>query len=137
MLNENFAERLFCDLRNANIVIGKPQYVMEGAKISDYPNSFQFNIMGIRGKYKSSEGIEVSIDNIEKEGLTFTEAYIQFLSKIEELEHVKFYSLVVPRRAVIEAKLEEFEKVVSRYIQDYLPATDQIAERWDVLVQKI
>lgn len=133
MKNENFAERLFCDLKNAGIKIEKPEYIVEGVRIGQFENSYQFNIFGVRDKFNSNQGIAGCIEN----GVSFTEAYADFLEKIKNVGNViKFYSLVIPRKGVIEVKLEEFETVISRYIKDYLPQTDDVAERWDIYVQK-
>lgn len=134
MRNENFAERLFCDLRNKQIKIEMPEYWQEGAKIGMIENSIQFNICGIRDKYSCGVGPTFQ-DELTH---SFTDAYTEFFTKIKDMgNHIKFHSLVVPSRAVIEARLEEFEKVVSRYIVDYLPSLDEKLERWDVMVQKL
>jgi len=132
---ENLAERLFCDLRNANVKIEAPLYVQEGARIGFDGASNQYFIAGKDDKYICGEGLGWLV-GVEF-NLSFTEAYNEFLEKIKALGHVKFYSMVVPNKAVEEAKLEEFENVVSRYIKDYLPQSDKLAERWDVLVKKI
>lgn len=135
MKNENFAERLFCDLKNAGIKIEKPEYVLNGARIGEVSNSFQMYVAGIRDKYSFNNGValEIGYDNYK---MTFTEAYAKLIEAIKELKHVKFYSLVIPRNGVVKAELEEFDKVISRYIKDYIPQDDEIYERWDVLVQK-
>lgn len=129
MKNENFAERLFCDLRNAEIKIIKPSYQMDGHKIGD-GNARQFNISEVNGQFGFSEGVALSLDR-----MTFTEAYQKALEAVKAIgPKLKFYALVVPRKACVEARLEEFEQVVTRYIVDYLQNSDQVAARWDILV---
>lgn len=130
MKNENLAERIFCDLRNAEIKIVKASYVIDGHKIGD-GNARQLNIGEINGKFGFNEGVALNLEN----ELTFTEAYQQLFNTIKSIgPKLKFYSLVIPRKACVEARLEEFEQVVSRYIVDYLSMSDQLAARWDVLV---
>jgi hypothetical protein len=137
MKNENFAERLFCDLRNAEIKIEKPFYSEGGGRIGDVGNGVngarQFNILGIRDKYSFSEGLTCDLEP----KLTFTEAYQILLNKIVEMNKVKFYSLATPQKGPESAKLEEFEKVVTRYIKDYLHMSDDVIERWDILIQQL
>jgi len=129
MKNENLAERIFCDLRNAEIKIVKASYRVDGHKIGD-GNARQFNISEINGSFGFSEGVALFYDN-----LTFTEAYQKLIDAVKSLgPELKFYSLVMPRKACTEARLEEFDKVVTRYIVDYLQMSDQLAARWDVLV---
>ncbi len=132
MINENFAERLFCDLRNAKVKIEKPHYIIGGAKIGEF-NTIQFTIVGKRDLYSFAIGPACDLDC----KLTFTEAYQILLNKIVEMKNVKFYSLATPQKGPELARLEEFEKVVSRYIKDYLHMSDDVIERWDVLVQEI
>lgn len=138
MKNENFAERLFCDLRNAEIKIEKPFYSESGGRIGDVGNGIngarQFNITGKRDLYSISEGPACDLENCK---LTFTEAYQILLNKILEMKQVKFYSLAVPQKGPELARLEEFEKVTSRYIKDYLHMSDDVIERWDVLIQQL
>jgi len=139
MILENIAERLFCDLRNAEVKIEKPEYIVNGAKIGDVPNSKQFTIFGVKwgNKYSYAFGHIPTYDGIEENVKSFTEAYNEFLEAIKSLGNLKFYSLVVPNKGVMDAKLEEFEKVISRYIEDYQPNNDTLVWRWDVLVKKI
>lgn len=136
---ENFAERLFCDLRNAGVKIEAPEYVQEGAKIghiSRYGDMAQqqLKIIGANDKYQFGYGPGIE----DSEFVSFVEAYQRMLSAIVEMKHIRFYSLVIPRCCVVEVKLEEFaDKVVSRYIQDYLQMSDQIIERYDILIGKV
>lgn len=132
MLRENFAERLFCDLRNHKVKIEYPFYVVEGAKIGDDGVDYQLNIFGVNNKYSFNVGVAGEIGQ-----LTFSAAYQLMLTKLIEMENIKFFSLVIPKRGVVDTKLEEFERVVSRYIKDYLPGTDEVAERWDIMVGKV
>lgn len=130
MKNENFAERLFCDLRNAEIKIVKASYQTDGHRIGDGPLMKQLHVNELAGKFNFSYG--PAFQNGE---LTFTQAYQDLLTVIKSIgPELKFYSLVIPRKACVEARLEEFDKVVTRYIVDYLPISDQVAARWDVLV---
>lgn len=132
MKNENFAERLFCDLRNAEVKIHKPFY-SEGGSRAGENNIDQFNIIGKRNLYSISKGARCDLDC----KLTFTEAYQILLNNIIEMKEVKFYSLATPQKGPELARLEEFEKVVTRYVKDYFHETDDVIERWDVLVQKV
>lgn len=131
MRNENFAERLFCDLRNAEIKIVKASYRVDGHKIGDGKDCRQFNIFEINGNFNFGEGVGGN----REVGKMFTEAYQELFDAVKSIgPKIKFYSLVVPSKACVEARLEEFETVVTRYIVDYLQMSDQIAARWDVLV---
>lgn len=131
---ENFAERLFVDLKNSNIKIEAPQYVVDGAKIGMFPNSQQFNIFGKDGKYTCGAGVTFQDETFE---FTFTEAYLKFLDNIKALgDKLKFYGLVIPKRGVVEVRLLEYETVTARYIKDYLHSSDENVERWDVMVSK-
>jgi len=136
---ENIAERLFCDLRNAEVKIEKPEYVVDGARIDSVPNSKQFTIFGVKwgNKYSYDFGHTPIHDGTEENVKSFTEAYNEFLEAIKSLGKLKFYSLAIPNKGVIDVKLEEFEKVVSRYIKDYHPHDDTLVWRWDALVRKI
>ena len=129
---ENLAERLFCDLRNRRIKLESPWYAVDGCKIGD-GNSRQFVIFESDEKFTSSEGVGISATSPFNK--TFTDAYNDLLNKVLSVgNHLKFYSLVIPKRGVIDVKLLEFEGVVGRYIKDYLPQTDQAISRWDFLV---
>lgn len=129
---ENFAERLFCDLKNENVKLEKPEFVVDGAKIGMFKNTFQFTIFGKSVKYKFGS---FNKDDAET---SFTKAYCEFKNAVKSnSNHLKFYSLVLPRKSVIEGKLEIFESVTSRYLRDYLHQSDDVIERWDVLVQKL
>lgn len=128
---ENLGERLFCDLRNRRIKIANPSYAIVGHKIGD-GGARQFVLFNQDEKYGSNEGVGFSELELNK---TFTEAYNDLLNRILNVgNHLKFYSLVIPRKAVVDVKLLEFENVVGRYIKDYLPMSDQVLARWDFLV---
>ncbi len=138
MKNENFAERLFCDLRNVGVKISKPLYLEGGGRIGDnqsagFKPARQFNITNVRELYSFSEGPTCDLDP----KLTFTEAYQMLLNKITQMKEVKFCSLATPQKGPESAKLEEFETVVTRYIKDYLHMSDDVVKRWDVLVQEL
>lgn len=129
MRNENFAERLFCDLRNANRIIAQPSYQIDGYKIGEH-GIRQLVIGENRGKFGYSEGPVVHISD-----MSFTEAYNQLLTEILNMKGIiKFYSPVLPRKGVTECRLEEFHTVITRYVVDYLPGTDDLLARWDVMV---
>lgn len=129
---ENLAERLFCDLRNRRIKLENPFYAVDGCKIGD-GEARQFVIFGSSKNFVSSEG--VGINSTEPFNKTFTDAYNDLLTKILSVgNHLKFYSLVIPKHGVIDVKLLEFENVVGRYVKDYLPLSDQAIDRWDFLV---
>lgn len=132
MLRENLAERLFCDLKNAEIKIEKPNYVIDGAKIGDYPNMEQVVLSCLRNKYNFNKG--PACDCGDK---TFTQAYTELSDYIKEMKAVRFHSLVLPKRGVIAVDLIEYESVTSRYIKDYLPNSDDVLERWDLMVQRL
>lgn len=137
MKNENFAERLFCDLKNAGIKIEKPTYVESGARFGKV-NCKQLVLFGNKS-YDISNGPNIGIIT-ELPTKTFTEAYNELLKLIKdyiENGNVKFYSLVIPRNAVMETRIEEFETVVTRYIKDYAPMSDEIVERFDILIEKV
>jgi hypothetical protein len=136
MIIENFAERLFCDLRNAEVKLEKPHYEYNGTRIGNVPNLNQFNIVGLKGKFQFNIGVS-SILQLDAFELTYTEAYQLLLNKLIELKHIKFYSMIIPNGSVEHAKLEEFINCTTRYIKQYEVITDEIYERWDVLVQKI
>lgn len=131
-IGENFAERLFCDLRNSDIKIAKPSYCVDGHKTTDFPNMSQFNIIGnSTSLYSFNAGVAWKNDS----GEAFTQAYQKLFHSVKCIgSKIRFYSLVVPRSLKPDAKLEEFESVVSRYLRDYLPMTDIEVSRWDVLV---
>lgn len=145
MIVENIAERLFVDLKNLETKIEKPEYVIDGAKIGQVSSikgvisspAQQFTIFGVKhGKeYKYNFGKGFNFNSTEEEWVTFTEAYLEFLEAIKSLgSNLKFYNLTIPRKGVIDVKLEEFETVVVRYIKDYLPQSDELVWRWDVLI---
>lgn len=127
---ENFAERLFVDLKNRKIKIEAPVYVLDGAKIGMFPNSDQLNIFGKNGKYIG--GKKLSYNN--EFNLTFTEAYSKVLEEIISCfgPEIKFYALFIPKN--MEAKLIEYETITIRYLKDYIPQHDEIVERWDMMV---
>src|SRR5882757_8323216 len=105
MKNENIAERLYCDLKNANVKIEAPLYVQEGARIG-FDGAFnQYFIAGMDNKYICGEGPGWLVE--AEFNLSFTEAYNKLLGKLKALEHIKFYSMIVPNKAVVEARLEE------------------------------
>lgn len=143
MIHKNFAERIFVDLRNRQIKIANPIYVLEGAKIGQFPEAKQLVISGFGNKYKFSYGPGINFgDEVAATATaTFTSCYDTFLNElllINKKEELQFLSLVIPKKGVIEVKLEEFnDKVVSRYIKDYIPAVDDLSERWDILVQAV
>lgn len=130
---ENFAERLFVDLKNNKIKIDAPQYVVDGVKIGMFPNSHQFVIFGKNKNYTFGTG--PTWQDKEDFKKSFTEAYEEFTKAIIGLGNsIKFYGLIIPRRGVIDVKLLEFETVTARYIKDYLHMSDDTVERWDVMV---
>lgn len=148
MIMENLAERLFVDLKNLQIKINKPEYVVDGAKIGQISISNgmasapakQFTIFGkkINGEYYYNFGKGVSLEDDSSEWKTYTKIYGEVLEAIKSLGiNLKFYSLAIPKRGVQEVKLEEFETVLSRYIKDYYVATDDLIWRWDILVSSV
>lgn len=147
MIAENLAERLFVDLKNLEIKIEKPEYVLDGAKIGQLSTTNgifsapakQFTIFGkkLNEEYRYNFGQGISLSD-EGEWKTFTESYQELLEAIKSLgNNLKFYNLVIPKRSVDEVKLEEFVTVVSRYIKDYYAQSDEVIWRWDVLVSKV
>jgi hypothetical protein len=136
---ENFAERLFVDLKNNNIEIEKPKFWMDGCKIGSVPNTKQLVLFGMNDKYCYGQGPGIPVDDVPYVfKYTFTEAYNNFLEAVNDCGPViRFHSLIIPRKGVIEVKLEEFETVISRFIIDYLPMCDDKLERWDVMVEKV
>lgn len=148
MIVENLAERLFVDLKNSNITIEKPEYIIDGAKIGQVSSTNgiisspakQFTIFGkkINEEYRYHFGKGISLDGDSDEWESFTTVYQEFLKAIKSLgNNLKFYSLVNPRVGVVEVKLEEFITVVSRYIKDYRYQSDELIWRWDILVSKV
>lgn len=148
MIVENLAERLFVDLKNSNIIIEKPEYVINGAKMGQVSATNgvisqpakQFTIFGkkINEEYRYNFGKGISLSDNNDEWLSFTTVYQEFLVAIISLgNNLKFYSLVIPMVGVVEVKLEEFVTVVSRYIKDYNYQSDELIWRWDVLVSKV
>lgn len=137
MKNENFAERLFVDLKNGGFKIENPFYAMGGTKIG-MPNVYQFNIVGNRGKYQFNEGPS-SILEADAFVLTFVEAYQKLLERLKKFKHLKFHSLAIPNygKAVDTARLEEYVDVVSRYLSQYDHVSDDIYERWDIMIEEI
>ncbi len=129
MKNENLAERIYVDLKNAGYKIKLPSYQIDGHRIGD-DGARQFVISENRGEFGFCEGPALMVDK-----LSFTDAYQQLLEKIKSLgNELKFYQLVLPRRGVTECRLDDFDRVVTRYIVDYLPNSDDLYARWDVLV---
>lgn len=143
---KNFAERLFCDLKNLDFTIEKPEYIKDGGKVGQLSvtngivsePAKQFVIFGckIRDSYRFNFG---NYEINEENGKTFTAVYVELLEAIKSLgsSHLKFYSLCVPRMGVIEVKLEQFETVITRYVKDYYINTDDLIWRWDVLVSTV
>lgn len=147
MIVESLAERLFVDLKNLQIKIEKPEYVLNGAKIGQVSctngiisaPAKQFTIFGknVDKEYRYNFGKGISLSH-EGEWKTFTEAYQELLEAIKLLgDNLKFYNLLIPLKGVEEVRLEEFITVVTRYIKDYYPQTDELIWRWDVLVSKV
>lgn len=128
---ENFAERLFCDLRNAEIKIDKAIYIESGTRVGEH-NTKQFNITKINGKCSFSEGPSSDLTCT----LTFTQAYQLLLAKLSK-RTIRFYSLATPQKGPEVARLEEFERVVTRYLKDYLHMLDENMERWDVCIEDL
>lgn len=139
MIVENLAERLFVDLKNSQVKIEKPEYILDGAKIGQVSSTNgilsspaqQFTIFGT----KLGEEYKYKFGNNDYQ--SYTGAYIEFLNAIRLETNLKFYSLIIPKRAVIETKLEEFETVLTRYIKGYDPMDDAIIWRWDALVSAV
>lgn len=128
MIIENIAERLFCDLKNSQIKIKPALFKVDGFKNGECVLE--------EGVIRNLKQFNIIIDKENQE--SFTDAYNQLLAKIKELgSTIKFYGLIIPRKAVIECRLEEYESVVCRYIKDYNIGTDELLERWDVLVSEV
>lgn len=51
-------------------------------------------------------------------------------------DSVKFHLLVMPLRAVERSNMEGCGDILIRYLEGYLPATDAIAYRYDILISK-
>lgn len=52
--------------------------------------------------------------------------------------NLQFVSLVVPTKVVEKAEqFKMFQNIFIRYIIDYVPMDDSLAERWDILVKKV
>lgn len=134
MINENFAERLFCDIRNNEIKIERAEYIIGGAKIGQFSDAKQLVIFGNERKlYRFDYGPAINFEL--SANFSFTDCYKLLLNEILKCRKIKCISLCVPTKGVIEAKLEEFDRIVSRYIKDYNNITDELYERWDILVQ--
>lgn len=130
--NQNIAECLFCDLKNDQFKILKPLYQPDGFKIGDGKNMKQFHIFQNEHKFGNGEGAMLDVFNVNT---SFADSYLALLNNIKSLgKTLQFYSLVVPKYAVEEAKLVEFENVVGRYIVECLPECDTLVARYDFLV---
>lgn len=133
MIRENLAERLYCDLKNAGIKIENPHYDVNGSRIGDYPNIEQIHLSCLKNKYAFTKGLACDHENNHD---TLTKAYNELLEYVKSLGTIKFYNLVLPKNCVIDVSAVEYDKVISRYIKDYLPQCDEVLERWDLLIQK-
>lgn len=71
--------------------------------------------------------------------LKFNEAIQKFADKIIEFagnDIIKFNIMVMPRYGIESSNLELMDNILIRYIKSYMPATDNLATRWDVMVTK-
>lgn len=90
--------------------------------------------------YMVSEGPAIQSNyNNEKVKEEFTIEHIQTLVKLisEWTLKIKFIPLILPSGGVIKASLHREKNVIGRYLEAYIPATDEIGKRWDFLIQKL
>ena len=133
---DNITEKLN-DALTINTIV--EEYIIEdGSKIGDFKNMYQMHIWRILGTDECLIEYGPAMRGISRsdEFISLDDAIIKLAKMISSLGNkIRFHGLVVPRKAVEKAELFQTHGVVSRYIVDYLPSSDNLAERWDVMVE--
>lgn len=101
----------------------------------------QFQLSSIDGKgekWSVDKGPAISIIDLDYK-LKFKEALKELANKIIEFgknKTIRFNLLVMPLSSVEVCRTEICENIIVRYIEAYIPATDNIGFRYDILVSE-
>jgi hypothetical protein len=100
---------------------------------------FQLNIMSEwkSGKYFFNRSVAGGMDDNPLTKDQAISAMCKCLTNLFKNHKLQFISLVIPKRAVEVSGYSIINGVWIRYLIDYLPSTDALWERWDILVKKV
>ena len=141
-LDETMIDELFeviiksCEENNIEI-IGPNDMKDDGGKIG-YEADHQLNIIHELGSNVYSFNFGPAGNTNYK--LTRNNAIAEIgaaLIGVSRGYNLQFVSLVVPRKAVEIANQVLKDKIFIRYIVNYMPMSDCLAERWDILIKKV
>lgn len=130
----NIAERLQQELESLDVMIGDPIMVKEGGKV------------GPIGKPPRQYNINPSYNNINKgpasefsgkETPFDEEVIIKELAKRIANDcgnKIRFIELILPIAAVHKAEMIKTDKVLVRFLEDFLPTLNKSMPRYDVLI---
>lgn len=106
-------------MKHENIITSLKQFVCTPYETNDSPAILQTNHWNEPAK-------EFGIENI------------QLLVKIisDWSIKIRFVPLIIPY-GVDKAEIHRHKNIIGRYIEDYLPGSDEMGKRWDFLVQKL
>lgn len=93
------------------------QFVVTPSRVFEGP--------GVQHPFNEIPKTEFTIEHIQQ----LIELILNFSNKIS------FVQLTLP--IVEKAYIERHKNVLGRYIEAYMPATDEIGKRWDFLIQKL
>lgn len=134
-----FAHKLATALSNISI---KPYAISEDGhsayKTIDMEgndgNQFHLKETGDETFEIGSKYVVVTVSSFEQAFDTLVHMIRSF--RINGAETLKFFSPIIPKRAVVFANLETCENINCRYMIEYLPMSDVIAQRWDVIISR-
>jgi hypothetical protein len=134
-VNKELFEAILNACKENNIKIIKPYRIEEGGRVGADAD-FQLNIMKdhYKEKYSVNSGFGGDVERSLTKADTFKE-FIELLIEKSKNKDLQFVQLVMPRRAVEFAEMIDTQDVLIRHIIDYLPMSDILIDRWDILIK--
>lgn len=137
-LDKAMINELFDAIVNCGIELVEPNNLGDNGGKIGYDADHQLNIFHEIGndKYSFNFG-PVGKTNYYLTRECAINEFIASIINISKNYKIQFVSLVVPKKAVDIAQQTLNNKIFIRYIVDYMPQSDCLAERWDVLIKKV
>jgi len=133
--NKELFDAILNAIKANNIKLVRPYRIEDGGKIGSDAD-FQLNIMKQHNveKYTVNGGFSVEFEKF----LTKEDAIAEFIEILIEKskdKDIQFVQLVLPRLAVEFSEMIDTQSILIRHLIDYLPESDMLIDRWDILVK--
>ena len=134
-MNKELFDAILKACKENDIKIITPYRIADGGKVGAEAD-FQLNIMKDYAKEKYS--VNVGYGGEVERALTKEDAIKEFIELLIEKskgKDLQFVQMVMPRLAVEFAEMTDTQKLLIRHIIDYLPMSDMLIDRWDILIK--